>query len=146
MMAKRRSEILVDILKSEGMRYTAQRQAVWDDIRDQKHTEHRDAEEIYNHIRGKGIKVSRATVYRTIDVLVKNRLIRKMDLGDGRSLFEPSTNDIYDDRHDHMICTESGKIIEFYDQELDFLQEKIARKHGYTVVRRVHQLFVKPVK
>ena len=146
MMAKRRSEILVDILKSEGMRYTAQRQAVWDDIRDQKHTEHRDAEEIYNHIRGKGIKVSRATVYRTIDVLVKNRLIRKMDLGDGRSLFEPSTNDIYDDRHDHMICTESGKIIEFYDEELDFLQEKIARKHGYTVVRRVHQLFVKPVK
>ena len=146
MMAKRRSEILVDILKSEGMRYTAQRQAVWDDIRDQKHTEHRDAEEIYNHIRSKGIKVSRATVYRTIDVLVKNRLIRKMDLGDGRSLFEPSTNDIYDDRHDHMICTESGKIIEFYDQELDFLQEKIAQKHGYTVVRRVHQLFVKPVK
>ena len=145
-MAKRRSKILVDILKSEGMRYTAQRQAVWDDIRDQKHTEHRDAEEIYNHIRSKGIKVSRATVYRTIDVLVKNRLIRKMDLGDGRSLFEPSTNYIYDDRHDHMICTESGKIIEFYDQELDFLQEKIAQKHGYTVVRRVHQLFVKPVK
>ena len=145
-MPDRRSEILVDILKSEGMRYTAQRQAVWDDIRDQKHTEHRDAEEIYNHIRSKGIKVSRATVYRTIDVLVKNRLIRKMDLGDGRSLFEPSTNDIYDDRHDHMICTESGKIIEFYDQELDFLQEKIAQKHGYTVVRRVHQLFVKPVK
>ena len=145
-MAKRRSEILVDILKSEGMRYTAQRQAVWDDIRDQKHTEHRAAEEIYNHIRSKGIKVSRATVYRTIDVLVKNRLIRKMDLGDGRSLFEPSTNDIYDDRNDHMICSESGKIIEFYDQELDFLQEKIAQKHGYTVVRRVHQLFVKPVK
>ena len=145
-MQDRRSEILVDILKSEGMRYTTQRQAVWDDIRDQKHTEHRDAEEIYNHIRSKGIKVSRATVYRTIDVLVKNRLIRKMDLGDGRSLFEPSTNDIYDDRHDHMICTESGKIIEFYDQELDFLQEKIAQKHGYTVVRRVHQLFVKPVK
>ena len=145
-MSDRRSEILVDILKSEGMRYTTQRQAVWDDIRDQKHTEHRDAEEIYNHIRGKGIKVSRATVYRTIDVLVKNRLIRKMDLGDGRSLFEPSTNDVYDDRHDHMICTESGKIIEFYDQELDFLQEKIAQKHGYTVVRRVHQLFVKPVK
>ena len=145
-MPNRRSEILVDILKSEGMRYTTQRQAVWDDIRDQKHTEHRDAEEIYNHIRSKGIKVSRATVYRTIDVLVKNRLIKKMDLGDGRSLFEPSTNDVYDDRHDHMICTESGKIIEFYDQELDFLQEKIAQKHGYTVVRRVHQLFVKPVK
>ena len=82
--------------------------------------------------------------YRLLDH--KNRLIRKMDLGDGRSLFEPSTNDIYDDRHDHMICTESGKIIEFYDQELDFLQEKIAQKHGYTVVRRVHQLFVKPAK
>jgi Fur family ferric uptake transcriptional regulator len=45
-----------------------------------------------------------------------------------------------------MICTETGDIIEFFNEELELLQEKIARKHGYTVVRHVHQLFVKPIK
>ena len=139
-MAKRRSEILVDILKSEGMRYTAQRQAVWDDIRDQKHTEHRDAEEIYNHIRGKGIKVSRATVYRTIDVLVKNHLVRKMDVGDGRNLYEPRLDD---EHHDHMICLDTGKIIEFFDEEIENMQKKIASKLGYKLIGHKLELYGK---
>ena len=62
------------------------------------------------------IKVSRATVYRTIDVLVKNRLVRKMDVGDGKSLFEPRLDDTH---HDHMICIKTGKIIAFYDEEIE---------------------------
>ncbi len=65
------------------MRYTSQRQAVWDEIKNS--TEHRDAEEIYLHLNNrKKIKVSRATVYRTIDVLVKNKLVRKMFSGKGK--------------------------------------------------------------
>ncbi len=105
---------LKDILKNEGLRYTKQRQQVWDEIRNS--SEHRDAEEIYiqtnkasklNH----GEKVSRATVYRTIDVLVKNNLVRKMELGDGRALYEHKINE---EHHDHIICVETGKIIEFY--------------------------------
>ena len=133
---------LKNILKTEGLRYTKQRQQVWDEIRIS--SEHRDAEEIYIAInKNKDLKVSRATVYRTIDVLVKNNLVRKMDLGDGRALYE---HKIDDGHHDHIICVETGKIIEFYNEDLENLQENIVKKHGYELVRHVHQLFVKPIK
>ncbi len=140
-MSESISEILVDILHSEGLRYTKQRQAVWDEIR--KSDEHRDAEEIYIKLKSNGVRVSRATVYRTIDVLVKNKLVRKMDVGEGRSLFEPRLDNHH---HDHMICMDTGNIIEFFDEELENLQEKIAEKYGYKVIRHVHQLFVRPIK
>ena len=137
---------LKNILKSEGLRYTKQRQQVWDEIR--RTSEHRDAEQIYIQLnkiarRKQDLKVSRATVYRTIDVLVKNNLVRKMDLGDGRALYE---HKIDDGHHDHIICVETGKIIEFYDEDLESLQENIVKDHGYELVRHVHQLFVKPIK
>ena len=128
-------------LKKENLRHTSQRQAVWDEIK--KSEEHRDAEDIYLQLKSNNHNVSRATVYRTIDVLVKNQMVRKMDLGDGRNLFE---HRIDDEHHDHMICLDTGKIIEFFDEELEDLQDKIAEKHGYKVVRHVHQLFVKPIK
>ena len=140
-MAAQTPEIFTGILHKGGLRHTAQREAVWDEIRQSQ--EHRDAEDIYLSLRTKGIQVSRATVYRTMDVLVKNKLVRKMDVGDGRCRYEPRLDDTH---HDHMICTETGDIIEFFDEELELLQEKIARKQGYTVVRHVHQLFVKPIK
>ena len=121
---------LKNILKTEGLRYTKQRQQVWDEIRIS--SEHRDAEEIYIAInKNKDLKVSRATVYRTIDVLVKNNLVRKMDLGDGRALYE---HKIDDGHHDHIICVETGKIIEFYNEDLEILQENIVKKHGYELV------------
>ena len=137
---------LKNILKSEGLRYTKQRQQVWDEIRSS--SEHRDAEQIYIQInkiarQKQDLKVSRATVYRTIDVLVKNNLVRKMELGDGRALYE---HKIDDGHHDHIICVETGKIIEFYDEDLESLQDNIVKKHGYELVRHVHQLFVKPIK
>ena len=135
------SKILVKILKSEGLRYTDQRQAIWDEIRNS--SEHRDAEDIYLKCKEGNVKVSRATVYRTIDVLVKNRLVRKMDVGEGRSLYEPRLDD---EHHDHMICLDTGDIIEFCNKELEDLQDTIAKKHGYKVIRHVHQLFVKPIK
>ena len=133
---------LKKILKTEGLRYTKQRQKVWDEIRIS--SEHRDAEEIYLAInKNKDLKVSRATVYRTIDVLVRNNLVRKMELGDGRALYE---HKIDEEHHDHIICVETGKIIEFYDEKLESLQENIVKDHGYELVRHVHQLFVKPIK
>ena len=140
-MSSNKSQHLVEVLRKEGLRYTSQRQAVWDEIK--KSEEHRDAEDIYLQLKSNNHNVSRATVYRTIDVLVKNQMVRKMDLGDGRNLFEPR---IDDEHHDHMICLDTGKIIEFFDEELEDLQDKIAEKHGYKVVRHVHQLFVKPIK
>ena len=59
------------------------------------------------------------------------------------SLFEPRLDDKH---HDHMICIDTGDIIEFYNEKLENLQDEIAEKHGYEVVRHVHQLFVRPKK
>ena len=135
-------DILKKVLIREGLRYTQQRQIIWDEIRNS--SKHRDAEEIYLVIKKKNkMKVSRATVYRTIDVLVKNNLVRKMELGDGRALYE---HKFEEEHHDHMICVETGKITEFYNEKLEELQEEIVKDQGYELVRHVHQLFVKPLK
>ena len=134
-------ELLVEALKKEGLRFTEQRKFIWDEITSSN--DHREAEDIFLSLRKKNINVSRATVYRTIDVLVKNNLVRKLDIGDAPSKYE---NKIDSHHHDHMICLETGDIIEFYNEELENLQDEIAKKHGYKVIRHVHQLFVKPIK
>ena len=134
-------ELLVESLKKEGLRFTEQRKSIWDEITSSD--DHREAEDIFLALRKKNINVSRATVYRTIDVLFKNNLVRKLDIGDAPSKYE---NKINSHHHDHMICLETGDIIEFYNEELENLQDEIAKKHGYKVVRHVHQLFVKPIK
>jgi Fur family ferric uptake transcriptional regulator len=129
---------LKQILHKEGFRYTPQRQMVWDTLG--KMGGHHDCEEIYDALREKGNRVSRATVYRTIEVLARNGLLKKLEVGDGVARYEVRNED---EHHDHMICLETGDIIEFYDKDLERLQEEIVQKHGYTLVRHVHQLFVR---
>ena len=129
--------LLKKVLKKENLRYTQQRQAIWDELCSSE--EHRDAEEIYLSLRKNGVNASRATVYRTIDVLVKNKLVRKLDLGDGKALYE---NKIDSHHHDHMICVQCGKIEEFMDQTIENRQDKIVKKMGFKMIRHIHQLFV----
>ena len=129
-------QLLKDSLQNEGLRYTSQRQIVWDEIC--KTDDHRDAEEIYFTIKQSGKKVSRATVYRTIDVLVKNNLVRKLKLGDGRNRYE---NKLDRGHHDHIVCIQCGKIDEFMDENIEKLQDEIAKKYQFKIVRHIHQLF-----
>ena len=129
-------QFLKNSLQNEGLRYTSQRQIVWDEIC--KTDDHRDAEEIYFTIRQGGKKVSRATVYRTIDVLVKNNLVRKLEVGDGRNRYE---NKLDSSHHDHIICIQCGKINEFMDEDIEKLQDEIAKKYQYKIVRHIHQIF-----
>jgi Fe2+ or Zn2+ uptake regulation protein len=124
-------------LKKEGLRYTQQRQSVWDELC--ATNDHRDAEEIYLAIRQSGLNVSRATVYRTIDVLVKNNMARKLELGDGRARYEHKVNATH---HDHLICIQCGKIEEFMDEIIESRQDDIVKKFGYKLVRHIHQLFI----
>jgi|TARA_B100000508_G_scaffold135091_1_gene126478 Fe2+ or Zn2+ uptake regulation protein len=131
------SDILKKALKKEGLRYTHQRQAIWDEL--SASDEHRDAEEIYLALYNSGLKVSRATVYRTIDVLVKNNLVRKLDLGDGRARYENKMDTAH---HDHLICVQCGKIEEFMDNVIENQQEVIVENLGYRLIRHIHQLFV----
>ena len=129
--------LLSSALKKEGLRHTIQRQAVWDEIK--SNDEHRDAEQIYSALRKNNLNVSRATVYRTIDVLYKNNLIRKIELGDSPSKYE---NKVNSDHHDHIICVQCGRIDEFVDNKIESQQDKIIDKLGFKMIRHIHQLFV----
>ena len=131
------SDTLKKVLKKERLRYTHQRQAIWDEL--SASDEHRDAEEIYLALYNSGLKVSRATVYRTIDVLVNNNLVRKLDLGDGRARYENKMDTAH---HDHLICVQCGKIEEFMDNVIENRQEVIVENFGYRLIRHIHQLFV----
>ena len=127
---------LESVLRYEGLRYTHQRQAIWDVLC--ASDTHRDAEHIYLTLVNNKIKVSRATVYRTIEVLVKHGMLRKLDIGDGRSRYENQINDAH---HDHLICINCGWIEEVVDNRREKLQENIASEHGFTLTRHNHQLF-----
>ena len=134
-------QLFVDALKSEGIKLTPQRQAVFSNIMNSEG--HRECSDIHDSISKEGIDVSRATVYRTLDILVNYNLIRKLVIGNEKAKYEKK---IGRKHHDHMICIETGDIIEFENDEIEELQEKEAKKHGYEIVKHVHQLFVKPIK
>ncbi|MFC1527204.1 Fur family transcriptional regulator [Candidatus Neomarinimicrobiota bacterium] len=128
--------ILKETLQKKGLRYTQQRQEIWNDFRSTN--EHRDAEEIFFALRKRGLDISRATVYRTIDVLVKNKLINKLDIGDGRARFEYNEKYLH---HDHLVCIRCGKIVEFYNDEIEDLQNEIAKQNKFSLLNNSHQLF-----
>ena len=129
-----------EALSSEGLRFTRQRLNVLTDM--MRTSRHRDCEEIYDSLQNNRIKVSRATVYRTLDVLTKHGFIRKLDIGDGSVKYEKK---IGSPHHDHMICIKTGRIIEFVDDRIEKIQDEIAEEKGYKIIKHVHQLFVTPL-
>jgi Fur family ferric uptake transcriptional regulator len=125
-----------DILRREGLKYTPQRVAVLEEI--VRDSGHRECEDIYMALRQNGSYVSRATIYRTIDILVKNEFVRKMEFGDGRARYESKVDSSH---HDHMICTSCGEILEFVDHNIEDIQDKIAKRYHFKLQRHIHQLF-----
>tara|TARA_B100000614_G_scaffold262807_1_gene298713 strand:- start:9172 stop:9600 length:429 start_codon:yes stop_codon:yes gene_type:complete len=128
-------------LHKESLKLTSQRSAIFDEVI--YGDKHRECEEICASLKDKDYNVSRATVYRTLDILIKYDFIRKMDIGDGSLRYETK---IGHPHHDHMICVETGEITEFVSEEIESIQEKIAKKYGYKIIKANHQLFVKPLK
>ena len=130
-----------EALQNEKLKLTSQRLAIFDEVIYGE--KHRECEEICVSLKRKNHNVSRATVYRTLDILIKYDFVRKMDIGDGRIRYESK---IGHPHHDHMICVETGKIIEFVSDEIELIQDKIAEEKGYKIIKHIHQLFVKPIK
>ena len=124
------------VLRNEGLKITPQRIAVLKEINKDKG--HRESEDIYLAIKSSKTHVSRATVYRTLDILVQNKFVRKLNFGDGRARYESKINSLH---HDHLICVKCRKIIEFVDDDIEELQEKIAYKFQFSLQRHIHQLF-----
>jgi Fur family ferric uptake transcriptional regulator len=127
-------------LKKEDLKFTAQRFAIFNFFISTKG--HYDCDRIIEHLKTKKIKVSKATVYRTLELLVNNNFIRKMILDDGIARYE---NKMDSPHHDHMICIDTGKILEFHSAEIEDIQESIAKEKGYVIVKHIHQLFVKKI-
>ena len=125
-----------EALKKEGLKYTPQRTAVLEEIIKDKG--HRESEEIYLALKKSGQHVSRATIYRTMDILVNNGFARKMNLGDGRARYESKVNSPH---HDHLVCMDCGLIVEFMDQKIEDLQDKIAIQYNFQLKQHIHQLF-----
>ena len=140
-LSKKEIEGFKKVLKKEGLKFTNQRLLIFKTL--YENPGHFDCEEIIKLISTKYGWISRATVYRTLDILVKNNYVSKLVLDDGVARYE---NKKYISHHDHMICIETGKIIEFECDEIELLQEKIANERGYKIVKHVHQLFVKPIE
>ena len=125
-----------DILRRERLKFTPQRVAVLEEI--VRDSGHRECEDIYMALRQNGSHVSRATIYRTMDILVKNEFVRKMEFGDGRARYESKVDSSH---HDHMICTSCGEILEFVDHNIEDIQDKIAKRYHFKLQRHIHQLF-----
>ncbi len=123
-------------LRAESLRLTSQRLAVMEDILASEG--HRECDNIFLSLRERGIPVSRATIYRTLDVLEQVGFVRKMDIGDGRFRYE---NKLAQSHHDHLICLECGRIIEFVDRGIERRQENLSREHDFQLIRHIHLLF-----
>ena len=136
MLSKKIYDSYKTMLSNEGLKFTPQRLEILEEI--VLGEGHRECEEIYLSMKTKGKSVSRATVYRTIDLLVKNNLVRKLELGDGRARYESKLNSSH---HDHLICIDCGDIVEFVDDEIENKQEEIALNNGFVLKKHIHQLF-----
>ena len=101
---------------------------------------HMSAEEVYKALLEAGEDVGLATVYRVLTQFESAGLVVRHNFEGGHSVFEIAKGD----HHDHMVCMETGKIIEFCDADIEALQNNIAEQHGYEILDHSLVLYVKP--
>lgn len=113
-------------LWSHGHRFTPERHAVLKQVFSLHH--HFEADELLGRLRGKRTKTSKATVYRTLALLVEAGLLREVHLGEKHVHYEHLHQGA---QHDHLICLGCGKVIEFAMSAFERMQQRICRKHGF---------------
>jgi len=125
-----------EYLQSRGKRITQQRRALVDFVFERH--DHFDADELIDSLAGRkeGERISRPTVYRTLNELVEAGLLRKMMLG-GRAVYE---HDYGYPQHDHLHCQICDKLIEFQADELQEIRDAVAREHKFRVTG--HRLII----
>jgi len=132
--------------KEKGVRLTDQRKVIARVMSESKLTygskDHPDVDELHKRVSIIDKKISIATVYRTVKLLEESGIIARHDFKEGKSRYEPST----DEHHDHLIDINSGEIIEFVDKDIEDLQNKIAQKLGYKLVDHKLELYGLKIK
>lgn len=126
-------------LKKAGLKVTVPRVKILQML-EESIDQHLSAEEVFNTLTENGEDVGLATVYRVLTQFEAAGLITKHNFDGGHSVYELAK----DDHHDHMVCTETGKVIEFFDEEIEEIQKKIAERHGFEIVAHDLVMYVRP--
>lgn len=124
----------------KGLRMTDQRRVIARVLSSSQ--DHPDAEELHRRAAAEDPRISLATVYRTVRLFEDAGIIERHDFRDGRSRYE----EVGDEHHDHLIDLKSGEVIEFVNEEIERLQEAVARKLGYKLVDHRMELYGVPLK
>lgn len=128
-------------LRKAGLKVTLPRVKILQ-ILENSEQRHLSAEDVYKALLEAGEDVGLATVYRVLTQFESAGLVERHNFDGGHSVFELDRGD----HHDHMVCVESGKVIEFHNEQIEALQEKIAEEHGYEITGHNLVLYVKPLE
>ncbi|MBC6427925.1 MAG: ferric iron uptake transcriptional regulator [Cellvibrionales bacterium] len=127
-------------LRKAGLKVTIPRVKILELL---EHAEggHLSAEQIYQQLLEEGEPIGLATVYRVLTQFAQAGLVLRHNFEGAKAVFELDRGE----HHDHMVCTETGTVIEFHNQAIEELQEKIAAAHGYKLVDHSLVLYVSPL-
>ena len=133
--------VIEEKCKAKGVRLTDQRKIIAEVMSDSKEKygakDHPDVDELHKRVSEIDSKISIATVYRTVKLFEESGILAKHDFKGGKARYE----ELNEGHHDHLIDVKSGEIIEFVDDEIEKLQEKIAEKYGYRLVDHKLELY-----
>lgn len=126
-------------LRRAGLKVTLPRLKILQ-ILEASQDRHLSAEDIYRALAEAGEEIGLATVYRVLTQFERAGLVARNNFEGGTAIFELADSA----HHDHMICIESGDVVEFYDERIERLQEEIAAEHGYEIEDHSLVLYVRP--
>lgn len=120
---------------AKGVKLTDQRRIIAKVMSESQ--DHPDVDELYNRVSKIDSKISIATVYRTVKLFEEAGIVAKHDFKGGKARYEQ----LNESHHDHLIDIKTGEIIEFVDDEIEKLQQKVAEKYGYKLVDHKLELY-----
>lgn len=126
-------------LRKAGLKITLPRLKILEILESDKQR-HMSAEDIYKELLDSGEEIGLATVYRVLTQFESAGLVTRHNFEGGHSIFELDDGE----HHDHMVCVDSGEVIEFFSEEIERIQHEIADKHGYELLDHSLVLYVQP--